>query len=102
MENQNKENEQQTVFGVEWKLKQLGSKEMKYSDENETITLLKANIHSQIVSLVEGLTLEKAIGDLKKGDKLTKTVLKSLSNTNLIIILVYPSSNALWKSEIVS
>ena len=40
MENQNKENEQQTVFGVEWKLKKLGSKEMKYSEENETITLL--------------------------------------------------------------
>jgi heat shock protein HslJ len=40
MENQNKENEQQTVFGVEWKLKKLGSKEMKYSEENEIITLL--------------------------------------------------------------
>lgn len=40
MENQNKENDVQTVFGVEWKLKKIGNKEMKYSEENETITLL--------------------------------------------------------------
>jgi heat shock protein HslJ len=40
MENQNKENDVQTVFGVEWKLKKIGNKEMKYSEENEIITLL--------------------------------------------------------------
>lgn len=40
MDNQNKENDVQTVFGVEWKLKKIGNKEMKYSEENETITLL--------------------------------------------------------------
>jgi heat shock protein HslJ len=40
MENQNKENDVQTVFGVEWKLKKIGNKEMKYSEENEVITLL--------------------------------------------------------------
>ncbi len=40
LENQNKENDEQSAFGVEWKLKQLGSKEMKYTEENETITLL--------------------------------------------------------------
>jgi heat shock protein HslJ len=40
MENQNKENDVQTVFGVEWKLKKIGNKEMKYSEESEIITLL--------------------------------------------------------------
>jgi heat shock protein HslJ len=40
MENQNKESDVQTVFGVEWKLKKIGNKEMKYSEENEIITLL--------------------------------------------------------------
>lgn len=41
--NQQKENEQtetQTVFGVEWKLKQIGNKSIKYEEERETITLL--------------------------------------------------------------
>ncbi|MBO7277273.1 MAG: META domain-containing protein [Bacteroidales bacterium] len=32
--------ESQTVFGVEWKLKQIGNKVMKYDEERETITLL--------------------------------------------------------------
>lgn len=41
--NQQKENEQtetQTVFGVEWKLKQIGNKSIQYEEERETITLL--------------------------------------------------------------
>jgi heat shock protein HslJ len=32
--------ESQTVFGVEWKLKQIGNKVMKYDEEREIITLL--------------------------------------------------------------
>ncbi len=40
LENQNKEMETQSIFGVEWKLKKIGNKEMKYTEDNETITLL--------------------------------------------------------------
>ncbi len=40
MENQNTELKTQDVFGVEWKLKKIGSKEIKYTEENEIITLL--------------------------------------------------------------
>lgn len=31
------------IFGVEWKLKQIGSRIIKYTEENETITLLMTN-----------------------------------------------------------
>lgn len=57
-------------------------------DKNETIDLLKDNLNSQIISLTEGLVLEKSVGNLKKGDKLTKTSLKSLSEANLTKVVV--------------
>lgn len=40
LSNQTSQTDMQSAFGVEWKLKQLGNKEMTYSEENETITLL--------------------------------------------------------------
>ncbi|MBR5253530.1 MAG: META domain-containing protein [Bacteroidales bacterium] len=39
-ENKTTDSDAQSVFGVEWKLKKIGNKVMKYSEENETITLL--------------------------------------------------------------
>lgn len=57
-------------------------------DKEETISLLKSNLNSQIINLVEGAVLEKTIGDLKKGDKLTKTALKSLSEFALAKVVV--------------
>jgi DNA-directed RNA polymerase subunit beta len=56
--------------------------------KEETISLMRTNINSQILSLVEGMTLEKSIGDLKKGDKLTKTNLKTLSETQFVKIAI--------------
>ncbi|MDD2840015.1 MAG: DNA-directed RNA polymerase subunit beta [Rickettsiales bacterium] len=57
-------------------------------DKVETIDLLKANLNSQIINLVDGETLEKTVGDLKKGEKLNKVALKSLSESALSKIVV--------------
>lgn len=41
--------EEESIFSVEWKLKKMGTKQMKYEQENETITLLM-NLESNNVS----------------------------------------------------
>lgn len=57
-------------------------------DKEETINLLKTSVNSQIINLVEDGILEKSVGDLKKGEKLTKIALKSLSDTLIAKIVV--------------
>ncbi|HSQ97676.1 MAG TPA: DNA-directed RNA polymerase subunit beta [Rickettsiales bacterium] len=68
-------------------------------DKNEMINILKANLNSQIINLVEGFTLEKSVGELKKGEKITKTSLKSLSD-NLIAKIVVNDAKIMDKIEI--
>lgn len=57
-------------------------------NKEETVQLLRMNLNSQIVNLVEGLNIEKTLNNLKKGDKLTKTALKSLPETSVSKIVV--------------
>ena len=57
-------------------------------NKDETIKLLRDNLNAQIIGLVEGLEIKKALNNLKKGDKLTKTALKSLPETSISKISV--------------
>lgn len=57
-------------------------------DKEEVTRLLRANLNSQIMEMVEGKPIEKALGNLKKGDKLTKTALKSLPETSVAKIVI--------------
>ena len=52
------------------------------------INKLKNNLNSQIAKLVEGMSIEKALNTLKKGDKLTKTALRTLPETSIAKIVV--------------
>jgi len=58
------------------------------NQKDETIKLLKANLNSQIINLVEGKVIEKNLNDCKKGDKLTKAVLKTLPENSIPKIVV--------------
>lgn len=49
------------------------------NNKDETIKFLRANLNSQIIELTEGKAVEKVVGTLKKGDKLTKANIKLLS-----------------------
>ena len=49
---------------------------------------MRDNLNAQIIGLVEGLEIKKALNNLKKGDKLTKTALKSLPETSISKISV--------------
>lgn len=40
MENQNQDSDIASAFGVEWTLKKIGTREVKYTEDNEAITLL--------------------------------------------------------------
>lgn len=57
-------------------------------NKDETIQLLRDNLNSQISKLVEGMNIEKALNTLKKGDKLTKTALRTLPETSIAKIVV--------------
>ena len=67
-------------------------------DKDETINLVKSNLFAQILDMVEGKVLEKAVGSLKKGDKITKTAFKSLSE-NLITKIVINDVKIMDKIE---
>ena len=57
-------------------------------NKDEVIDLLKDNLRSQISNLVEGKVLEKTIGSLKKGEKLTKSILKLLPENAMSKIVI--------------
>ena len=57
-------------------------------DKDEVTKLLKSNLNSQIIEMVEGKPIEKSLGDLKKGDKLTKSAIKSLPEGSISKIVV--------------
>ncbi|MDR0423433.1 MAG: DNA-directed RNA polymerase subunit beta, partial [Rickettsiales bacterium] len=52
--------------------------------KNETLSLIRDNVNSQISVLVEGKILTKQVRNLKKGEKLTKTNLKTLKDTDFV------------------
>jgi len=68
---------------------------------NEKLSILRKNLYSQISDLVVNAKLVKAVGSLKKGAKLTKTVLKDLA-PHLLSKVVVNKADIMEKIEVLN